>query len=77
MVTCSPHGHWVDDASTPAWQPSGVAHARQDDTQMTFCGLSTLSWSVFWELPLDDITTTVCGECAHTATRVAQILTLP
>ena len=64
VVTCSPHGRWVDRDTSTSWEPFDLAHAKRDDSQVTFCGQSTLSWSVFWELPLEWVTTRVCAICA-------------
>lgn len=43
--------------------PGAYAHAKTMGTNQTFCGLSTWSWSKFWNVPFIAISDARCPAC--------------
>lgn len=66
-VTTAPH---IQPRHTRPRLPWGTLHIRPNGSHRTACGMPTVMWHTFWEIPIDTPSAEMCHECAQHAARV-------
>jgi hypothetical protein len=63
-MVSAPHLAAGSDESR-AWLPHGEWHARKAGDPRTACGLSAVTWRIFWTLDFARAGRRACPKCAH------------